>query len=154
MDRAETARLREALARGRAAIQVGQDTVREQVLAGMGGVGKTQLAADYARTAWRAGDLDLLVWITASSATAAASGCAQAGIEVLGADPDDPEAAGRAFVSWLEPKAMARPCRWLVVLDDVTDPADLHGWWPPTSPHGSTLASCAVSRGWCHAASD
>ncbi|WP_455431570.1 FxSxx-COOH system tetratricopeptide repeat protein [Streptomyces griseosporeus] len=132
-------RLREALTGGQAAVLVGQDTVHGQVLAGMGGVGKTQLAADYARTAWQAGELDVLVWITASNATAAASGYAQAAVEILGADPADRETAARAFLAWLEPKAHAAPCRWLVVLDDVTDPADLNGLWPPTGPHGRTL---------------
>lgn len=37
------------------------------VLSGLGGVGKTQLAVDYAENAWAAGDLDLLMWITAAS---------------------------------------------------------------------------------------
>ncbi|SOD84833.1 tetratricopeptide repeat protein [Streptomyces sp. Ag109_G2-15] len=139
--RAEVVRLREALTGGQAAVLVGQDTVHGQVLAGMGGVGKTQLAADYARTAWQAGELDVLVWITASNATAAASGYAQAAVEILGADPADRETAARAFLAWLEPKANATPCRWLVVLDDVTDPADLNGLWPPAGPHGRTLVT-------------
>ncbi|MFB7335835.1 tetratricopeptide repeat protein, partial [Streptomyces adustus] len=139
--RAEVLRLREELTDGQAAVLVGQDTVRGQVLAGMGGVGKTQLAADYARTAWRNGELDLLVWINASNASAAASGYAQAAVEILGADPADRETAARAFLAWLEPKANATPCRWLVVLDDVTDPADLNGLWPPASPHGRTLVT-------------
>ncbi|MFE1886876.1 tetratricopeptide repeat protein, partial [Streptomyces diastatochromogenes] len=139
--RAEVVRLRETLTGGQAAVLVGQDTVRGQVLAGMGGVGKTQLAADYARTAWQAGELDVLVWINASNATATASGYAQAAVEILGADPADRETAARAFLAWLEPKANAAPCRWLVVLDDVTDPADLNGLWPPAGPHGRTLVT-------------
>ncbi|MFI8238845.1 tetratricopeptide repeat protein, partial [Streptomyces sp. NPDC085866] len=139
--RAEVVRLREALTGGQAAVLVGQDTVHGQVLAGMGGVGKTQLAADYARTALRAGELDVLVWITASNATAVTSGYAQAAVEILGADPADRETAARAFLAWLEPKANAAPCRWLVVLDDVTDPADLNGLWPPAGPHGRTLVT-------------
>ncbi|MER7841922.1 tetratricopeptide repeat protein [Streptomyces sp. NPDC096040] len=133
-DRAEVARLRQALAEGGTAV-VGQ------VLAGMGGVGKTQLAADYARHAQETGTVDVLVWITAASSTAAASGYGQAGIEVLGADPADPHAAARQFLAWLEPKAGAKPCRWLVVLDDVADPADLAGWWPPPTPYGRTLVT-------------
>ncbi|WP_433920754.1 tetratricopeptide repeat protein [Streptomyces canus] len=108
------------------------------VLAGMGGVGKTQLAADYARSAWQAGDLDVLVWTTASNATEAASGYVQAGIELLGAEAS--QAAG-AFLAYLEPGPHARPLRWLVVLDDVADPADLTGLWPPASPYGRTLVT-------------
>ncbi|MBK3567379.1 tetratricopeptide repeat protein [Streptomyces sp. MBT62] len=132
--RAEVQRLRQALAGGGTAV-VGQ------VLTGMGGVGKTQLAADYARSAWHADEVDVLVWTTASDATAAASGYAQAGMEVLGADPAFPQRAAQAFLAWLEPKPQERPCRWLVVLDDVTDPAHLNGLWPPNSPHGRTLVT-------------
>ncbi|MBB5926437.1 tetratricopeptide repeat protein [Streptomyces echinatus] len=108
------------------------------VVVGLGGVGKTQLAAHYARTAWQAGNLDVLVWITATTPQSIITGYTQAAAELLGADPADPQAA-TAFLAWLEPKAGQRPCRWLVVLDDVTDPADLNGLWPPPSPTGRTL---------------
>ncbi|MFD0416838.1 tetratricopeptide repeat protein, partial [Streptomyces sp. NPDC127108] len=111
------------------------------MLTGMGGVGKTQLAADYARTAWDADNLDVLVWITASGRSSIMSGYAQAGIELCRADPDDPDQAARAFLAWLTPKSAASPCRWLIVLDDVADPADLNGLWPPASPHGRTLVT-------------
>ncbi|MFD8725038.1 tetratricopeptide repeat protein [Streptomyces sp. NPDC059629] len=138
-DRAEAARLGAALAGGGTTVvsSVG-GVLAGGVLAGMGGVGKTQLAADYARTAWRAGELDVLVWITASNATEAASGYAQAGMEILGAEP---ERAARAFLACLEPGPRVRSWRWLVVLDDVADPADLNGLWPPASPHGRTLVT-------------
>ncbi|WP_259305287.1 tetratricopeptide repeat protein [Streptomyces koyangensis] len=112
-----------------------------QVLTGTGGVGKTQLAADYARTAWDSGGVDVLVWISASSRSAMTNGYAQAGVEVLGADPTDTEKAAREFLAWLEPKTGTKPCRWLVVLDDLADPADLRGLWPPASPRGRTLVT-------------
>lgn len=140
-DRVETSRLAQLLASGGTAVVESADQVPAGgVLAGMGGVGKTQLAAHYARTAWQAGALDVLVWITASSRSAVVAGYAQAAVEILGADSDDPEAA-RTFLAWLEPKPQPSPCRWLVVLDDVADPVDLRGWWPPASPHGRTLAT-------------
>ncbi|MFJ7332210.1 tetratricopeptide repeat protein [Streptomyces sp. NPDC101116] len=112
-----------------------------QVLTGMGGVGKTQLAADYARTAWAEGRLDILVWITASGRTPVVTGYAQAGYELCRADPDDPEQAAQTFLAWLTPKAGQRPCRWLVILDDVSDPDDLRGLWPPASSDGHTLVT-------------
>ncbi|MFD5341936.1 tetratricopeptide repeat protein [Streptomyces hawaiiensis] len=111
------------------------------VLTGTGGVGKTQLAADYARASWRSGEVDVLVWITVSSRSAVVAGYAQAGIAVLGADPADPEQAAKAFLAWLESKPGAKPCRWLVVLDDLADPADLRGLWPPASSSGRTLVT-------------
>ncbi|MFF0706192.1 FxSxx-COOH system tetratricopeptide repeat protein [Streptomyces tendae] len=125
----------------RAAVDSGGTAVRTQVLTGTGGVGKTQLAADYARTAWVSGEVDVLVWISASSRSAITAGYAQAAVEVLAAEPGDPERAARAFLAWLEPKAGQKPCRWLVVLDDVADHADMRGWWPPSSRHGRALVT-------------
>ncbi|MFF4693493.1 FxSxx-COOH system tetratricopeptide repeat protein [Streptomyces sp. NPDC001307] len=125
----------------RTAVDNGGTAVLTQVLTGTGGVGKTQLAADYARTAWDSGEVDVLVWINASSRSAITAGYAQAGVEVLAADPGDPEQAARAFLAWLEPKTGQKPCRWLVVLDDLADPAEMRGWWPPTSRHGRALVT-------------
>ncbi|MDX3538484.1 tetratricopeptide repeat protein [Streptomyces sp. MB09-01] len=124
-----------ALADGDTAVLVGQ------VLAGAGGVGKTQLAADHARRAWHSGAAELLIWITASTRTAIMSGYAQAAAEVLPVPPENPEDAARAFLAWLEPRATATPRRWLIVLDDVSAPADLSGLWPPDSPHGATVVT-------------
>ncbi|GAA2641501.1 hypothetical protein GCM10010425_54220 [Streptomyces spororaveus] len=109
-----------------------------QVLVGLGGVGKTQLAAHHARTLWQTARLDLLVWVTAATRDAVVTGYAQAAAEILGADPASPESAACSFLAWLEPKPTAAR-RWLVVLDDLADPADLRNLWPPASPHGRTL---------------
>ncbi|MFB7493125.1 NB-ARC domain-containing protein [Streptomyces sp. NPDC056161] len=126
------------------AVEGGGTAVLGQVLTGMGGVGKTQIAADYALTAWdnSSGErLDVLVWVTASSRSALLDGYGQAARELCGADSDKPEQAARTFLAWLTPKAGARPCRWLVVLDDVADPDDLRGLWPPASRHGRCLVT-------------
>ncbi|WP_051893278.1 tetratricopeptide repeat protein, partial [Streptomyces erythrochromogenes] len=135
--RAETDRLHATAGAG--------TTVLTQLLTGMGGVGKTQLAADYARTAWNdtgpPTGLDVLVWVTAGTRSSVVTGYAQAGVELCRADPDDAEQAARTFLAWLTPKTSAKPCRWLIVLDDVADPADLNGLWPPDSPHGRTLVT-------------
>ena len=59
-DPAESSRLRMAL-------ETEGTAVVGQVLSGLGGMGETQLAADYARAAFASGRLDVLVWVTASS---------------------------------------------------------------------------------------
>ncbi|MFF3014532.1 tetratricopeptide repeat protein [Streptomyces sp. NPDC057939] len=111
------------------------------VLTGLGGVGKTQIAAHHAREVWRAGHVDLLVWITAGSREAVVSAYAQAATEVLGTDASDPTRAAQAFLAWLEPNAASPAVPWLVILDDLRDPADLRGLWPPVSPCGRTLVT-------------
>ena len=142
LDRAEAERLRQVLASGGTAV-VGptKSVLAGGVLAGLGGVGKTQLAAEYARTAWSTGELDVLVWVTAGTRSAVVARYAQAALDVLGIEAQDPEQATAAFLAWLEPKSEPQPCRWLVVLDDIADPANLDGLWPPASPHGRTLAT-------------
>ncbi|MFE4260430.1 tetratricopeptide repeat protein [Streptomyces sp. NPDC056883] len=131
-DRAEVHRLRSAVEGGGTAVVC-------QVLAGMGGVGKTQLAADHARQAWGNGELDLLVWVTAATRQAVIDAYARAAADILHTDPADPERAAQAFLAWLEP-APGRP-RWLIVLDDVADPGDLRDLWPPAHPGGRTLVT-------------
>ncbi|SDH18299.1 Tetratricopeptide repeat-containing protein [Lentzea fradiae] len=92
------------------------------VLSGLGGVGKTQLAARHAETSWAAGEIRLLVWVSATSRDAITSAYADAAAKLTGQDGD-----ARTFLEWLG--NTSEP--WLVVLDDVQAPADLNGLWPP-----------------------
>jgi hypothetical protein len=106
-----------------------------QILAGLGGVGKTQLAAESAEMLFAAGQIDLLVWVSAASRAEIEACLAQAGFEVTGmADADAAEGA-RRFLAWLA----ATERTWLVVLDDLCMPADLSGLWPPARRCGQTL---------------
>ena len=65
--RAECFQYRGAVDALEEAVAGGGTAVVCQVLAGTGGVGKTQLAAAHARAAWQAGSVDLLAWVTAGS---------------------------------------------------------------------------------------
>jgi tetratricopeptide (TPR) repeat protein len=89
--------------------------------------GKTQLAAHFAESLWRSGEVELLVWVTATSRAAVLSGYAEAAAAAMGSDPaGDGEVAAARFVSWLGETGQ----RWLVILDDVADGAELEGLWP------------------------
>ncbi|MDT0346044.1 tetratricopeptide repeat protein [Streptomyces litchfieldiae] len=120
-----------------AAVAGGETAVLCQILSGTGGVGKTQLAAHYARRRWEAGELDLLVWISAGTRDAIVSAYARAGRRVAGADGEDPEEAAERFLHWLRTTGR----RWLVVLDDLVAPREANGLWPPRRPTGRTVAT-------------
>jgi tetratricopeptide (TPR) repeat protein len=96
-------------------------------LSASGGTGKTQLAAALAHQLWDSRAVDLLTWVKASSRNAILTGYALTLAELGAADPgDDLVSAAQRFLAWL-PRTERR---WLVVLDDLADPADLEGLWP------------------------
>jgi tetratricopeptide (TPR) repeat protein len=101
--------------------------------------GKTQLAVAVAESLWHARELDLLVWIDASSRASVLSGYAAATALVTGRDQATScESVAVQFLSWLA--ETSHP--WLVVLDDLTDEADLDALCP-AGPAGRTLVTCA-----------
>jgi tetratricopeptide (TPR) repeat protein len=109
--------------------------------------GKTQLAAAFAESLWQSGGLDLLVWIQATSRAAVLSGYAAATATATGRDQaSSSESVAAQFLGWLSETSRS----WLVVLDGVTDPADLDGLWP-SGPNGRVLVTCteatALPRG-------
>jgi tetratricopeptide (TPR) repeat protein len=100
--------------------------------------GKTQLAVCVAESLWRSRRVDLLVWVAATSRASVLSAFAEAA-DAMGADPGGAgESAAARFVHWLG--ETSRP--WLVVLDDLRDPADLAGLWPQ-GPAGRVLITTA-----------
>ncbi|MGO1057064.1 tetratricopeptide repeat protein [Crossiella sp. CA198] len=127
--RVEGSRLAELLADGHSV-----------VLAGPGGAGKTQLAADHVRRV--SGDLDLLVWVSATSreAVVAAFAAVYAGLTGFGGGAD---VAAQRFLSWLA----NAPQRRLVILDDVRSLADLAGLWPPGPVLATTRERDAAALG-------
>ncbi len=100
--------------------------------------GKTQLAAAFAESLWQSGDVALLVWIEATSRASVLSGYAAATAAVTGRDQASTcESVAAQFLSWLGETSRS----WLVVFDDLSDPANLDGLWP--GPAGRVLVTSA-----------
>jgi tetratricopeptide (TPR) repeat protein len=96
----------------------------------LGACGKTQLAVSSAEWLWQSRRVDLLVWAAATSRASVLSSYAEAAVAVIGADPaSDAETVAGRFINWLA--ETSRP--WLVVLDDLSDAADLERLRPEGS---------------------
>jgi hypothetical protein len=101
--------------------------------------GKTQLAAYLAEALWQSRGVELLAWVNASDRASVLSGYAEAAAR-LGLDDGggDAESVAARFAGWLAGTAR----RWLLVLDDLRDAADLDGLWPG-GPAGRVLITTA-----------
>ena len=118
----ELARIRRALAGegGRAAVQA---------LHGMGGVGKTQLAIEYAHR--HSGDYDVTWWLDSENTALMTQQYADLAEHLGAARKGLPlDAMRRALLSDLH----RRP-RWLLVFDNAEDPAFLRDWLPGGPGH-------------------
>jgi hypothetical protein len=113
--------LHQRLSPGQAAAVI---QVQAQALHGLGGVGKTQLALEYAHR--HKGDYDLIWWVAAEP-PAAIPGQLAALARRLGL----PEAAEHAETVQALWDALRQRDRWLLVFDNAEHPSDLRPWWPP-----------------------
>ncbi|MFE3456807.1 tetratricopeptide repeat protein [Nocardiopsis aegyptia] len=113
-----------------------------QVLSGMGGVGKTQLAAHHARALLAKDAIDLVVWVPAAERATIVQAYADAARAVSAGHADeDPDRAALQFLTWLQ----TTDRRWLVVLDNLDVPEHVRGLWPPTATPSATEGSAAES---------
>ncbi|MFJ1705908.1 tetratricopeptide repeat protein [Kitasatospora sp. NPDC088346] len=120
--------------------------VLTQLLAGGGGVGKTQLAAHYARRALAEGT-DLVLWADASEPQNVTALYARAAGVVhapgAGGRQVDAEHDAACFLSWLATTERS----WLVVLDNATElDTGRQDLWPDTAGAGSGRVLATTRR--------
>ncbi|MET9459926.1 hypothetical protein ABZY05_33375 [Streptomyces canus] len=117
-------------------VEFGEATEAGRVLAGEGGVGKSQLAASY----YLRSSADLAVWTTAKGGIARlVADFAETArrLQAPGAEGENEEADARALLEWLRGTERS----WLVVIDDVDDLDAVLPWWPHPHPRGWVLAT-------------
>lgn len=99
------------------------------VLCGGAGTGKTQLAAAVFAAAVKDG-AEVAIWASASSRTAVVAAYSQAYAELRPGRVLLPGTDAEPNAARLVGRLRTTSRRWIVVLDDVTDPADLHELLP------------------------
>jgi hypothetical protein len=113
-------------------------------LVGLAGVGKTQLAVEYAYAAKAA--YEVVWWVRAQDLGVALTDMGQLAAEPaldLGISVEfAPKEAVRALGRWLQ-----RHDRWLLILDNLEDPSQLKALLPPTLG-GDVLVTSRYGLDW------
>lgn len=106
-----------------------------QMLCGMGGVGKTQLAIEYAFK--YENEYDVVWWINAENEHAILSGleelCGELGLPIV--DENNQPIAIKILKKWMQANE-----RWLIIFDNLEEP-DLVYTYAPTNIKGNILAT-------------
>lgn len=126
---------REELLAALASAGAGEATVLTQAITGLGGVGKTQVAVEYAYR--NRGDFEVVWWVRGEDPLTLAQDFAALAPELGLVSDSDLDATVAAVRAWLEGHD-----RWLVVFDNARDPAVLE----PVMPRGGGGQIVVTSR--------
>lgn len=107
---------------------------RVQVLNGVGGVGKTQAALEFAHR--HRESYDLVWWIPAQDQTAVAMGLGKLARRIGGAPP--PDASADEIRRTLEAR-LAPFKRWLLIFDNAPGPEDIRPYLPGVGERGAII---------------
>ena len=117
-------------------LRAGQTTVVTQTIAGLGGVGKTQVALAYSYA--HLADYDLIYWLSADTEPGLGEDLLALArrLKLVAANVTDQQTAVQTLLHWLGQTSQ----RWLLVYDnaDQIEPAQLTGYLPRTG-HGHVL---------------
>ncbi|WP_426507731.1 FxSxx-COOH system tetratricopeptide repeat protein [Dactylosporangium sp. McL0621] len=122
---------REVLAAIREQLSPRSDSTVPVAISGLGGVGKTQIATEYAHRF--AADYDAVWWVPAAQ-----SGIVRANLVDLADELHVPatDTTAERIRLLLDALRQGRPyARWLIIFDSARDPADLEGLIPDGSGH-------------------
>ena len=124
----------EAVAEVRKSLTRRRKAVLAQAIAGLGGIGKTQTAVEYA---YRYRDkYQALLWLDAESPLALKAGCGELARRLHLPHPEnDLDQAVLALKQWL-----ATQPGWLLIFDNADDPTTLHPFLPDAE-HGHILVT-------------
>jgi tetratricopeptide (TPR) repeat protein len=113
------------LAQLRAALTSGQPAALTQAISGLGGVGKTQLAVEYAYR--HAAEYDVVWWVRAEEPVTLAADYASLArpLDLRQRDKPDQRVVVEAVRRWLGQNA-----GWLLVFDNARDPTEVRGYLP------------------------
>jgi tetratricopeptide repeat protein/AAA domain-containing protein len=123
----------------RAALTSGQPAALTQAIYGLGGIGKTQLATEYAYR--HRADYPLVCWIRAEEPTTLAADYARLAQSLKLPERGTTEQAlvVEAVRAWLE-----RHADWLLIFDNATDPTSIEPYLPYSSGHVLITSRCSA----------
>jgi|GEM_PF-269931 len=115
----------------------GSTTALTQAISGLGGIGKTHTAVEYAYRFH--GDYEAVLWLQADSWETLVSACVQLADELALPEQQEADQVVAEVQHWLR-----KHHSWLLILDNVEHPQEVLSRFVPTQHHGSVLLTTRV----------